>query len=483
MKTKPSPFFLWLLAGLATGWISAFVTAPTLSGQTIAQGNNQHRLPWPVGKVGRVSRRGGAGHVNQVDFTLPDPHAVYVTKPGRVVFVKESSNQNCTIAPPNPCWQRANMVVIEHGPSEFSWYVHLAHNSVPVRVGSYVEPGTRIGTEGATGYTLPANARHLHFMLSTARGAWTDPNDPNRAPWPPEGTIVPVNFEEVQWADLAGGQQHRSRNASDPAVTSRGDGRIDLFAQGESNTVWFRPYNNGWGGWVNLGGIITSSPDAASWGSSHVDVYVRGLDNSIYYRRNLGGWSAWQSIGQPPGGATSSPAAVSRSNGTIDVFVRGADNALWRRAYSGSWGSWHSLGGVLTTAPDVSSWGSSHMDVFVRGLDNGMYVRRYLSGVWQPWVRLGGVVTADPGATSAGAGQSSFFVRGITKELWHRSYGGGQWGGWELLGGILTSGPDATRWTGGRLHVFLRGLDDRIYYRRRSGGAWTPWAAVSPPPY
>ena len=468
------------LVGLVTGWVASLMVVPSVSAQTLAQGNNEYRLPWPVGKTGRVSRRDGNGHLNQVDFRVPDG-AVYASKPGRVVFIKESSNQNCTQAPPDPCWQRANMVVIQHGPSEYTWYVHLAQNSVPVWLGSYVEAGTRIGTEGATGYTIPANAVHLHFMRSTGHTAWTPPGDPNRAPW--ATGIVPVDFEEARWANLTAGLTLTSRNASDPAVTSRGAGRVDLFAHGESNSLWFRSYNNGWGGWVNLGGILTSSPDAASWGSSHIDVYVRGLDNSIYYRRYLGAWSGWQSIGSPPGGATSSPAAVSRSYGTVDVFVRGADNALWHRAYDGSWGAWVSLGGGLSAAPDVGSWSSEHMDVFVRGLHNALYVRRFSSGFWHNWLSLGGIVTADPGATSMGYGQSSFFVRGITKELWHRSYSNGGWGGWELLGGILTSGVDATSWSSGHLQVYVRGLDGRIYYRQRSGGAWTGWSAVTAPPF
>jgi len=485
MRNWRRPFLgATLVLGLGPAIASFLLAVPLASAALPQQGNNMHRLPWPVGRTAHVVRKGGTGHENQIDFTLTSNDALYATKPGQVVFVKESSNTNCTQAPPDPCWRRANMVVIQHTPNEFTWYVHLAFNSVPVTVGSYVEPGTRIGTEGATGYTSPANAVHLHFMKSNARPAtWTDPANANEAPWPPSGSIVPLDFEEVAWANLAGGQNRVSRNGSDPAVASRGNSRLDLFTASETNKVWFREYNGGWGGWVDLGGTATSSPDAASWGSSHVDVYVRGTDNAIYYRRNQGSWGGWVSIGAPPGGASSAPAAVSRGSGMIDVFVRGGnDNALWRKTYNGSWGSWTSLGGVLTTAPDVGSWGANHMDVFVRGTENQLYVRRFLSGSWQSWVSLGGVLTADPGATSTGLNQSSVFVRGTSKELWHRSYSGGGWGGWELLGGVLTSGPDAASWPGSVLNVFLRGLDGRVYYRQRLGGMWTGWLAVTAPP-
>lgn len=77
---------------------------------------------------------------------------VYASKPGTVMFIKESSNENCNIAPPDPCWKKANMVVVQHSASEYTWYVHLAYNSVTVSVGNVIGFGTKIGVEGTTGY-------------------------------------------------------------------------------------------------------------------------------------------------------------------------------------------------------------------------------------------------------------------------------------------------------------------------------------------
>jgi len=53
---------------------------------------------------------------------------------------------------------------------------------------------------------------------------------------------------------------------------------------------------------------------------------------------------------------TSDPAVVSWEPDRIDIFVRGADNALWHKCWDhGRWSDWESLGGVLTSAPTVSS--------------------------------------------------------------------------------------------------------------------------------
>ena len=59
----------------------------------------------------------------------------------------------------------------------------------------------------------------------------------------------------------------------------------------------------------------------------------------------------------------------------IDVFVRGTDNQMWHKFGfgSGQWSGWEPQGGVLTSGPDVASWGSGRLDVFVRGTDDGLW--------------------------------------------------------------------------------------------------------------
>jgi peptidoglycan hydrolase-like protein with peptidoglycan-binding domain len=81
-------------------------------------------------------------------------------------------------------------------------------------------------------------------------------------------------------------------------------------------------------------------------------------------------WSAWESLG---GVLTSAPDVSSWASGRLDGFVRGTDNALWHKWWNGSvWSGWESLGGVLSSGPAAVSWGPNRIDVFVRGTDNAL---------------------------------------------------------------------------------------------------------------
>ncbi|MCL6432180.1 MAG: M23 family metallopeptidase [Anaerolineae bacterium] len=177
-----------------------------------AAGFTGHRLPWPGGQYAYVTQIDvDPYHLNQVDFDILGLAAsgdVYASKPGRVVFVKECSNYGaCDYSARG----KGNMVVIEHAPGEYSWYLHLAYNSVPVEVGDWVGYGTKIGVEGNTGYSCGV---HLHYMVSTGHTAWTDPNNPDVEPW--ATGITAVDFLEVPWRDLVVMRTYTSQNYPEP---------------------------------------------------------------------------------------------------------------------------------------------------------------------------------------------------------------------------------------------------------------------------
>jgi murein DD-endopeptidase MepM/ murein hydrolase activator NlpD len=160
-----------------------------------------YKLPWKKGLIGYAFSKDASGHVSQVDFDIQGLAAsgdVLAAKPGTVVFVKESSNAGACGNFSN-VWKQANMVVVQHGPAEFSWYVHLAYNSVPVNVGDAVALGAKIGVEGETGFACGV---HVHFMVSSGHTAWTNPADPNAAPWASTNSLAPTDFVEVSWADI-----------------------------------------------------------------------------------------------------------------------------------------------------------------------------------------------------------------------------------------------------------------------------------------
>lgn len=170
-----------------------------------------HFLPWPGGRWGKVTHRDGVGHYGQIDFVIEGD--VYSSKPGRVAFIKESSpdpDEPCSDF--EACWRKANVVVLEHSPQEYSWYVHLAYNSVPdnIYVGLDIPAGVKIGVQGRTGYTWGVTGFHLHYMVSAGHYAWTDPNDPDALTW--ATGIERTDFIERSWDELYPGQNFLSQN-------------------------------------------------------------------------------------------------------------------------------------------------------------------------------------------------------------------------------------------------------------------------------
>jgi len=223
--------------------------------------------------------------------------------------------------------------------------------------------------------------------------------------------------------------------SSSPAVVAPADRRLDVYARGSDNGVWYRRYDGtAWSGWASLGRTTYASPAAsARRGTSIVDVFVRGTDNAIYHRyRNGNTWSSgWASIGAPPGGATSAPAAVSNSAGRIDVFVRGGDSAIWRRTWTTSWSAWTSAGGSATSAPTVTSRGTNTMDLFMRGSDGQIYQRSYSGTVGSRWTALGGVTVSAPAAVAPSLNRIDLWVRGADNALQHKVWQATTgWSGW-----------------------------------------------------
>ena len=62
------------------------------------------------------------------------------------------------------CWTRANFVLIDHGDSTASLYVHLQQDSVTVKVGEQVQQGQPLAMAGTTGWSTGI---HLHFQIET----------------------------------------------------------------------------------------------------------------------------------------------------------------------------------------------------------------------------------------------------------------------------------------------------------------------------
>jgi hypothetical protein len=48
--------------------------------------------------------------------------------------------------------------------------------------------------------------------------------------------------------------------------------------------MWHKWFQNGWSGWEDLGGILTSAPAAVSWGQNRIDTFVSGTDSALWHK-------------------------------------------------------------------------------------------------------------------------------------------------------------------------------------------------------
>jgi murein DD-endopeptidase MepM/ murein hydrolase activator NlpD len=138
--------------------------------------DESYDFPWLDGQWATVTRSFRTHGPGQIDFDLTGLD-VTAAKDGVIIYVNDRSNRN---AFDSGAWWYWNVVIIEHGPHEYSLYGHLLHDSVPAWIKSQcvadysssncavpIRAGEIIGQEGNTGYST---APHLHIEFGQAYG-------------------------------------------------------------------------------------------------------------------------------------------------------------------------------------------------------------------------------------------------------------------------------------------------------------------------
>jgi hypothetical protein len=156
---------------------------------------------------------------------------------------------------------------------------------------------------------------------------------------------------------------------SDPDISSRGYGILDIFARGAGGELEHREYNGGWKPWENLGQSLVGGPGAVSWSSHRMDIVGRQANNTV------GHW-AWNEIAWPfdnlGGNITSDPDISSRGNEKLDIFAKGGGNELVHKWWDNGWSWWESLGGTMVGGPGAVSWNGDRIDVVARTADGSL---------------------------------------------------------------------------------------------------------------
>lgn len=269
-----------------------------------------HRFPWPINFQAVLTQKDGSYHTNQLDFVMRSTDDIYASKPGLVIFVKDSSSiGGCDM----DLWPWANFVVVQHSATEYTWYVHLKYGSATVNVGDLIGYGTKIGEQGNTGFACGTTGIHLHYMVSSEiPSGWPDPNVPNYAPWPPSGSIFPVDFVESTYASLVEGMYYVSQNASPPGVCNTAPTQVSFFDNTYCNSNLFSIGSSGF-----------------------VDLISLGIDARLESIEIPTGWSVGLYLDQNElGGKT----CLNQSDSMLwdnlfDDGERVANNVLWARIY------------------------------------------------------------------------------------------------------------------------------------------------------
>lgn len=116
------------------------------------------------------TREPGYSNHHGIDFINANGGACEVTAiaDGEVVYIQDG------VRGYNEVYSAGNFVKLRHENGYFSRYLHLAPDSICVKVGDKVKAGQTLGIEGGTGYCIPAEAVHLHFDVNDGR-AYVDP--------------------------------------------------------------------------------------------------------------------------------------------------------------------------------------------------------------------------------------------------------------------------------------------------------------------
>ncbi len=173
------------------------------------------------------------------------------------------------------------------------------------------------------------------------------------------------------------------------------------------------------------------------------------------------------------GVVTSAPDISSWNPNRLDVFVRGAGVSLAHEFFelnTGGWGMWEDWKGSLASesGPGAVSWGPGRVDVVGRASSSSpsKVTHWYWNGALNFGDDLGGAITSDPDISSWGSGRLDVFARGQSGELTHRYYESSTgWGqSWENWGGSLAAGagPGAVSWGPGRIDIVGRAPDGSV---------------------
>lgn len=167
------------------------------------------------------------------------------------------------------------------------------------------------------------------------------------------GTMLECK-ETPTWTDFVGIGRDAQGNSwkSTPACGKNQDGRIEVFAIANDNTIQHRWQTSagqgGYSGAATLGGSWTHAPQVFPDQNGCLQVFAVGSTTNLYTQYQTspnGGWaSGWANLQGQWGG---DPGIGMNSDGRDEIFMVGNDPYMyhcWESAPNGAYGGWSTLG-------------------------------------------------------------------------------------------------------------------------------------------
>jgi murein DD-endopeptidase MepM/ murein hydrolase activator NlpD len=151
-------------------WSFSFTSHYTIgSTKAVHDDSYVYTLPFEAGAAFRVTQgfNGTYSHTGAdqyaIDFKMSTGTAVHAAREGRVVKIKDDSNQG---GGERKYINYANYILIKHADGTIANYAHLGKGGARVKVGDYVRAGELIALSGSTGFS---SGPHLHFSVFKTR--------------------------------------------------------------------------------------------------------------------------------------------------------------------------------------------------------------------------------------------------------------------------------------------------------------------------
>ena len=232
-------------------------------------------LPWAGGITRKLTRSISHGGVSYYAFDFADTNdpmfEITASRPGVVAYVSWSypndyNDGNCN---------HANYIVIRNDLGLYDLYLHLAYNSISVRlrtVGSQVSSGEKLGNADNTGCS---GGSHLHFQAHTGPGWYAQsiditfvdvsvcggrPRTPSEDPCSSTIYYTSGNYADstppVSSVSLSGSMGDNSWYLSTVAAT--------ISANDNLSGVAYSQYNLNGAGWVIYSSPVTIAPNGSN---------------------------------------------------------------------------------------------------------------------------------------------------------------------------------------------------------------------------